>query len=410
MWGYASQSIEDYTYDAFNLVRGYRVRRARVPVDGKSTCSPDASLAPSDVWSYRFGPLQEREQKRQLSSGTDTTLARVYTLVGADGKQLASYNGLQGALCGRDGVRLWPVEFNTYGPNNTRIITRADGTSEVVVSDYLGSARVTLSTTAEPLQSSSYHPYGTERTSAGSGARTSYIGREHDNESDLGFYGVRLYEPEYGRFLSTDPLWGEFPQTATYVYADNEPITKKDPSGAIWETIWDVANVVVDGVRVAYHLVKGNKEEAKGAAVDLAADGLATLIPGLPAGLTKLRHADEVVDAAKTADKVVDASKAGKNGADGAEQVGKGRSANSLRPDASAKGAHTVVKKGPDGTVSNYATYSPNKNNPTGFQEVKRVDVKGKSHTNPDGTKVPTPHVKESGKKGVRPANKEELP
>lgn len=91
MWGYASQSIEDYTYDAFNLVRGYRVRRARVPVDGQSTCSPDASLAPSDVWSYRFGPLQEREQKRQLSSSTDTTLAWVYTLVGADGKQLATF-------------------------------------------------------------------------------------------------------------------------------------------------------------------------------------------------------------------------------------------------------------------------------------------------------------------------------
>ncbi len=52
--------------------------------------------------------------------------------------------------------------------------------------DYLGSARITLSTTAEPLQSSSYHPYGTERTSIGSGARTSYIGREHDKETDLG--------------------------------------------------------------------------------------------------------------------------------------------------------------------------------------------------------------------------------
>ena len=130
--------------------------------------------------------------------------------------------------------------------------------------------------------------------------------------------------PEYGRFLSTDPLWGEFPQTSTYVYADNEPITKKDPSGAIWETIWDVANVVVDAGRVAYHAVKGNKEAAKEAAVDLAFDVAATIVPGLPAGLNKLRHADEAVDAAKTADKVVDASKAGKKTTEGAEQVGKG--------------------------------------------------------------------------------------
>jgi RHS repeat-associated protein len=123
------------------------------------------------------------------------------------------------------------VEFNTYGPNNTRIITRADGTSEVVISDYLGSARVTLSTTAEPLQSSSYHPYGTERTSSGSGARTSYIGREHDNESDLGFYGVRLYEPEYGRFLSTDVLWGKYLPLQPYQYAGNEPVGNYDNNG-----------------------------------------------------------------------------------------------------------------------------------------------------------------------------------
>jgi len=259
-------------------VRGYRVRRARVPVDGQSTCSPDASNAPSDVWSYRFGPLQEREQKRQLFSSTDTTLAWVYTLVGADGKQLATYNGLQGALCGRDGVRLWPVEFNTYGPNNTRIITRADGTSEVVISDYLGSARVTLSTTAEPLQSSSYHPYGTERTSSGSGARTSYIGREHDKESDLGFYGVRLYEPEYGRFLSTDVLWGEFQNLTPYHYSENSPIVKNDPSG---EFPWGV--VIGAAVEIASQMIFENRSVSE---IDGGRVAIAATAGGLTGGLS----------------------------------------------------------------------------------------------------------------------------
>jgi RHS repeat-associated protein len=96
---------------------------------------------------------------------------------------------------------------------------------------YLGSARVTLSTTAEPLQSSSYHPYGTERTSTGSSARTSYIGREHDNETDLGFYGVRLYEPEYGRFLSVDPLWSKYLPYSAYQYCRNNPLNLIDDSG-----------------------------------------------------------------------------------------------------------------------------------------------------------------------------------
>jgi hypothetical protein len=52
-------------------------------------------------------------------------------------------------------------------------------------------------------------------------------------------------------------------------------------------------------------------------------------------------------------------------------------------------------------------TYKKNSKNPTtGFDEVKRTDTKGKAHTNSDGSKVPTPHVHEKGKKDVRPAVK----
>jgi RHS repeat-associated protein len=231
--GLRQQKIETFGYDAFNLIHVYNVQTATT-TGAEAACAPNASLAPVEQWRYRFGLLQEREQKRQYASARgDTTLAWVYTLLGADGKQLATYNGLQGALCGGNQatLQIWPVEFNAYGPANTRLITRADGRTEYVVSDYLGSARVTLSTSAEPLQSSSYHPYGTERTSSGSGARTSYICREHDNETDLGFYGVRLYEPEYGRFLSTDVLWAKYLPLQPYQYAGNEPVGNYDNNG-----------------------------------------------------------------------------------------------------------------------------------------------------------------------------------
>ncbi len=206
--------------------------------DDVLTYDPDGSMISRTI-GFRFQVSGVRYSRIETSPCGEAApprrsrmaLAWVYTIVGADGRQLATYNGLQGSMCGRNGVRLWPVEFNTYGPNNTRIITRADGTSEVVISDYLGSARVTLSTTAEPLQSSSYQPYGTERTSTGSGARTSYIGREHDKETDLGFYGVRLYEPEYGRFLSTDVLWGKHLSRQPFHYALNNPVMNYDFTG-----------------------------------------------------------------------------------------------------------------------------------------------------------------------------------
>jgi hypothetical protein len=56
--------------------------------------------------------------------------------------------------------------------------------------DHLGSARITLDNAARVIESRSYTAFGDELTSSGTGARTSYIGRETDNESDLGFYGV----------------------------------------------------------------------------------------------------------------------------------------------------------------------------------------------------------------------------
>jgi RHS repeat-associated protein len=86
---------------------------------------------------------------------------------------------------------------------------RPTGAVEYVLHDHLGSARITLDNAARVIESRSYSAFGDELTSSGTGARTSYIGRETDNESDLGFYGVRMYDPTYGRFLSTDPLWGK---------------------------------------------------------------------------------------------------------------------------------------------------------------------------------------------------------
>ena len=55
-----------------------------------------------------------------------------------------------------------------------------------------------------------------------------------------------------------------------------------------------------------------------------------------------------------------------------------------------------------DGKITNTATYIVNPQNPSGFQEVKRVDRFGASHNG-----IPTPHVHENGK--VRPAKKEDL-
>lgn len=79
-------------------------------------------------------------------------------------------------------------------------------------------------------------------------------------------------------------------------------------------------------------------------------------------------------------------------------------------PPRIAEGDHSVPKRDTDGKLTGFAEYVPNPKNPSGWDEKKRVDVKGKAHTNSDGTSVPTPHVHEAGVKDVRPPTAEETP
>jgi len=88
-----------------------------------------------------------------------------------------------------------------------------------------------------------------------------------------------------------------------------------------------------------------------------------------------------------------------------------GRGKNHLAPDANAEGDHTVFRRGGDGEITNYATYEANHKNPSGFQETKRVDLAGQPHYDKAARRyIPTPHVKEAGEKGVRPADPSEIP
>jgi len=264
--GMRTQRLETYSYDAFNLVERFTLKHDATMVAGGEGCLPDASTKPVDDFRYRFGPLQEREQKRQYATSNNIALdglAWTYTLLGADAKQLATYNGVQGNFCGQPAntVWMWPVEFNSYGPAQSRIITRSNGAREYVIADHLGSSRLTLSSTGEILQRTDYQPFGIEINEAGTGSRTSYIGREKDNESDLGMYGVRMYEPEYGRFMSVDPLWGKRPFVQPYEYAGNNPITAKDPDGGDYDIIVDDENQTIT-VSAIYFATAGDADAA----------------------------------------------------------------------------------------------------------------------------------------------------
>jgi RHS repeat-associated protein len=111
-----------------------------------------------------------------------------------------------------------------------------NGDKRYRIQDNLGSTRVVLTADGSTYDWNEYEPFGTILRSGGgqySSDRLSYIGKEKDSESDLGDFGVRKYEAETGRFLSTDPLWEKYRTLTPYHYCGNNPINAVDPNGKV---------------------------------------------------------------------------------------------------------------------------------------------------------------------------------
>jgi RHS repeat-associated protein len=72
---------------------------------------------------------------------------------------------------------------------------------------------------------------------AGSTAyRYGFNGKENDSEvkgeGNQQDYGMRIYDPRLGKFLSVDPLTKEYPWNSTYAFAENDVVRSIDLEGA----------------------------------------------------------------------------------------------------------------------------------------------------------------------------------
>lgn len=233
-----------------------------------------------------------------------------------------------------------------------------------------------------------------------------YTGHEEDPATGLVYMQQRYYDPQAGRFISTDPVQaaasgGNFNR---YGYAKDNPYRYTDPDGRCPDAGGGCSAMVAAYAASPEAQTSTSGLSSPQVAVAIGALAVASGMAEEAVGASVLRAAERYV-AGKTASAVT------RRAADSTESAAKGgRAANKLRPHPDAAGAHTTFKQGVDGKVSNYATYSENPQNPSGFQVAKRVDVAGKAHTNPDGKVVSTPHVKEGSSRYVRPARKDEIP
>lgn len=92
---------------------------------------------------------------------------------------------------------------------------------------------------ADVVSANDYYPFGMQQPgrnySAVNNYRYGYNGKENDDEvkgeGNQQDYGMRIYDPRIGRFLSVDPLTRDYPWNSTYSYAESSPVKFVDLDG-----------------------------------------------------------------------------------------------------------------------------------------------------------------------------------
>jgi RHS repeat-associated protein len=177
------------------------------------------------------------------------------------------------------------------GTSTTAEVSRA---AQYYLSDHLGSSSVIVDGTGTVVSEVAYDAWGRQREEISE--PWTFTGQEWDSEAGLYHFGKRYYDPQLGRFLSTDPvvLDGAHeigfadPQVLNpYSYARNTPTSLTDRDGRFLHIL--AGALVGAGVNTAIYLVKaainGEKVTVRGALAAAASGAVAGAIGAATMGV-----------------------------------------------------------------------------------------------------------------------------
>ncbi|MFB9844039.1 RHS repeat domain-containing protein [Mucilaginibacter ginsenosidivorans] len=204
----------------------------------------------SGLINYTYNAAQQRVAK--TSGGTTT-----YYVRDAQGNTLAVYDNQQSHinwreqhLYGSSRIGMWLPNEN-LADNNAQTIWQTLGHKQYELTNHLGNVLTTVSDlvtatdngdnttsyTADITSAQDYYAFGAlmpGRAATGT-YRYGFNGKENDNDvhgnGNQQDYGMRIYDPRLGKFLSIDLLADQYPWYSPYQFAGNTPIEAVDLDG-----------------------------------------------------------------------------------------------------------------------------------------------------------------------------------
>jgi RHS repeat-associated protein len=146
-----------------------------------------------------------------------------------------------------------------------------------------------MDTQGNILRQYAYSPFGTTAT-AGFGGTTpfQFTGRENDG-TGLYYYRNRYYSPEWGRFVSEDPIGMGEGSANLYAYAGNNPMNFNDPHGLFVNYLVGAGTNVAMGWALAK--LTGQSYSWQNALVDAGTGALGVGIIGKASALLRAGNA-----------------------------------------------------------------------------------------------------------------------
>ncbi|MBI5372838.1 MAG: hypothetical protein HZA79_12520 [Sphingobacteriales bacterium] len=264
------QASDNYAYDKTgNLVKDSKEKIAKIEwtVYGKISKITKNDVNGTTI-EYEYDAAGNRIYKKVSNNSLAGTVKQTFYIRDAGGNTIAIYTRTDAAAV------QW-AEQHLYGSSRLGIFSPnipvpasapvpADGASLLdgvdlgkvayELSNHLGNVLVTISDkkvqfqngtsgtvlyhSAEILTATDYYPGGMEmpgRKYSSDKYRYGFNGKENDNEvkgeGNQQDYGMRIYDPRLGRFLSVDPIEHQYPELTPYQFASNRPIDGVDLDG-----------------------------------------------------------------------------------------------------------------------------------------------------------------------------------